>query len=115
MVFIANQFQMQCISKNKRIFEKGYTPNWSQEKFQIIQILPRLPPVYKIKDTRNEVIEGVFYEQELQKVDFANEKEEFWIDQILQTKKTKLGKEYFVSWQGYPSSFNSWIKEKNLV
>ena len=100
------------ISKNKHIFEKKYTPNWSQEIFKIIEVLPRSPPVYRIEDLNNEKLEGIFYETELQKVQYLNEQEKFWVDEILKTKKNKKGEKthYFVSWQGYPSNFNSWIK-----
>ena len=33
------------ISKNKRLFEKGYTPNWTREIFEILEIIPRIPPI----------------------------------------------------------------------
>ena len=56
------------ISKYKNLFEKGYTPNWTNEIFTIAERIPRSPPVYKIKDKEDEIIEGVFYEAELQKV-----------------------------------------------
>jgi hypothetical protein len=56
------------ISKFKRIFDKGYTPNWTEEVFIITTRIPRVPPVYKLKDLNNEEIEGVFYETELQKI-----------------------------------------------
>lgn len=56
------------ISKHKKIFHKGYTPNWSDEIFQIVERHPRVPPVYTIKDSENAIVEGVFYEPELQKI-----------------------------------------------
>ena len=37
------------------------------EIFTIVERLPRFPPVYRIKDEK-EILEGVFYEEELQKV-----------------------------------------------
>lgn len=101
------------ISKYKHIFDKGYTPNWTREIFKIHDILIRDNPVYVIKDYSDEIIDGVFYEWELQKVYKSNE--EYKIEEILKTKKTKDGLEYFVKWLGYPSKFNSWVKEKDLV
>ena len=56
------------ISKYKTIFEKGYTPNWTKEIFKIYKIRWRVPIVYELIDFNNELIEGIFYEQELQKV-----------------------------------------------
>ncbi|XP_035228819.1 uncharacterized protein LOC118200939 [Stegodyphus dumicola] len=57
------------ISKLKRPFEKGYEKNnWTREIFTIHRMIPRKPVVYKLRDLAGEVIEGSFYENELQKV-----------------------------------------------
>lgn len=56
------------LSKYKTIFMKGYERNWTREVFIVTELLPRDPPVYRVKDFNNELIEGVFYEQELQKI-----------------------------------------------
>ena len=53
--------------KLKRHFEKGYTPNWTEELFVIDQILPSQPVTYKIRDLADEPIVGSFYELQLQK------------------------------------------------
>ncbi len=99
------------ITKRKGIFEKGYTPRWTEETFVVTEVLPTQPPTYKISDQRGEVIQGSFYEQELQKTDQST----FRIEKVLR-KRTRNGmKELFVKWQGYPTSFNSWIKESDLV
>ena len=55
------------ISRQKKTFEKGYTPNWSEELFVIDKQLDTSPVTYAIKDLKGENIEGSFYEQELQK------------------------------------------------
>ena len=55
------------ISKYKTLFEKGYTPNWTTEVFEINNVFLTTPTTYKIKDVNGEVIEGTFYELELQK------------------------------------------------
>ena len=56
------------ISKYKRtLFDKGYTPNWSEEVFVIVGIQQTNPTTYMIKDYNNEIIEGSFYENESQK------------------------------------------------
>ena len=56
------------IGKNKRLFEKGYMPNWTQEFFRITERLDRQPPTYRIEDTQGEEITGTFMEPELQKI-----------------------------------------------
>lgn len=58
------------ISKDKGLFAKGYDRKWVREKFIIHERLLRYPPVYKIKDLNGEIIDGVFYEQNLQKIKF---------------------------------------------
>ena len=55
------------IPRYKRLFEKGYTPNWTKEIFQIDKIQNTNPVTYLIKDLNNEEILGSFYEPELQK------------------------------------------------
>ena len=56
------------ISKYKRkTFDKGYTPNWTEEIFTIDKIQYTYPITYKIKDLNNEEIQGSFYKPELLK------------------------------------------------
>ena len=58
------------ISKYKRVtFDKGYTPNWTEEVFIIDGIQFTNPITYKIKDLNGEQIKGTFYREELQKTD----------------------------------------------
>ena len=56
------------ISKYKRkVFDKGYTPNWTEEIFVIDKIIPTKRITYSIVDLMGETITGSFYKQELQK------------------------------------------------
>ena len=101
------------ISKYKHIFEKGYTPNWTEEIFIISQKIPRIPCVYKLTDLNGDTVEGIFYEEELQKI--IKEDEVFNIDKILKKRTRNKQKEIFVSWLGYPKNFNSWIPASSLI
>ena len=49
------------------MFDKGYTPNWTEEVFVIDKILLTKPVTYRIVDLLGEEIKGSFYEKELQK------------------------------------------------
>ena len=56
------------ISKCKRkVFDKGYTPKWTEEIFLVDKIKHANPITYKLKDLNNEEIKGSFYEHELLK------------------------------------------------
>ena len=56
------------ISKYKRqVFDKGYTPNWTEEISVIDKVIPTKPVTYSIVDWMGESIKGSFYDQELQK------------------------------------------------
>ena len=67
------------ISKYKKIFAKGYVPNWSEEVFIVNKIKNTVPWTYTISDLNGEQIIGSFYEKELQK---TNQKE-FKIKKVL--------------------------------
>ena len=55
------------ISKDKNIFAKGYTPNWSEEVFMIKKVKNTVPWTYVISGVSGKKIVGTFYEKELQK------------------------------------------------
>lgn len=53
---------------DKKLFEKGYTPNWSTDIFIVSQLRPTNPPTYHIKSINNQPIKDYFNKQELQLV-----------------------------------------------
>lgn len=96
------------ISKLKKIFEKGYTANWSTELFEIKDVLLTNPITYKLKDTNNEDIEGKFYELELQKTKYPDI---YLVEKVLKKKNDKV----YVKWLGFDNTHNSWINKDNVV
>ena len=98
------------ISKTKRTFHKGYLPSWSYEIFTIYKRFPTYPPTYVLKDLKDEVVGGRFYEAELQKV--TKTSRDFWkVEKILKTRGRAPNREYFIKWYGFDKRFNSWVKE----
>ena len=61
------------ISKFKKIFAKGHTPNWSREIFIINKINDTVPYTYNIKDLNGEEIIGSFYDKNYKSVYYKNE------------------------------------------
>ena len=95
------------ISKYKNIFAKEYTPNWSEEVFDVSKIKNTVSWTYIINDLSDEEITGSFYEKELQK---TSEKE-FRMEKVLKRKGIRL----YVKWKGYNNRFNSWVDKKDLI
>ena len=92
-------------------FDKSYKQQWTRELFRVQSRIPTDPPTYALKDMAGEPIKGKFYRFEIQKVD-DNRDNHFAIDKILKTKRGADGKiNYYVSWLGYPSKFNSWVHD----
>ena len=101
------------ISKKKATFEKGYLPNWTEEMFSIAQRLRRIPPVYRLKEYDGTVLEGTFYERELQRV-HQSEADLFRIEKILKTRGKGEHVEYLVRWSGWPSKYDQWVPASSL-
>ncbi|XP_067204506.1 uncharacterized protein [Linepithema humile] len=104
------------ISRAKVVFEKGYEARWSEEIFRIHRILDwRKPRVYELSDLAGEVIDGIFYEQELARVEKNLQEEEFIVDRVIRSRGRGNNKQVLVSWRGYPSKFDSWIPASSLT
>ena len=80
------------ILKKKGLFEKGFTPNWTEEMFTVSKIQRTNPVTYEITDYNGEEIQGTFYEQELQKTS----QEVFRIEKIVK-KDCELRRWCFVN------------------
>ena len=97
------------ISKYKRkVFDKGYTPNWTEEVFLVDVIQYTNPVTYKLRDLNDEEIHWSFYEPELLKA----KQEVFRIEKVL--RKDNKNKRALVKWKGYADDLNSWVPIKDL-
>jgi hypothetical protein len=104
------------VTKSKGVFDKGYQPAGSIEIFKIAKLVNRTPVVYRLVDLNDEEIVGTFYEQELIKTKKPSASDLYFIDKILKRRRGPGGvKEIFVSYLGWPASFNAWIKESDIV
>ena len=97
------------ISKFKRkLFDKGFTPNWTEEIFVIDGILSTKPVTYRLVDLQGEAVTGSFHEQELQR----SSQEIFRIEKVI--RRDNKRKRALVKWRGYPDKFSSWISLSEL-
>ena len=101
------------ISLHKRLFEKGATANWSEEIFEISEILvTKRPIVYKIKDLAGEEVKGAFYRQQLQKTN----QDIYRVDRIIRRRRgANNNQEVLVKWTGYADKFNSWMPAADII
>ena len=102
------------ISIERGPFRKGYLEGWSEELFVVKSTVPGNTTVYKLEDQNGEDLKGVFYSEELQKV---SEPSSYRVEKVIRKKIDKRrGKTLLlVKWRGYPSSFNSYIEEEDLI
>lgn len=96
------------ISKQREAFTKGYTPNWSNEIFQIKQVKTTNPRTYILQDENNSEIQGGFYEAELQKVKHPDV---YLVEKIIRRKGNKV----LVKWLGLNKLHNSWVLKKDIL
>ena len=97
----------------RRIFEKSYLPNFTEEMFTIYKRFARQVPVYKLKDDAGEMLDVTFYGAELQKV--IKDDDVYRVERVLRKRKRKGVVKYFVKWKVYPDKFNSWVAEKDIL
>jgi len=95
------------ISRIKKTFEKGYAPSWSTAVYQVAEVLTTNPVTYKLKDRKGNILEGSFYEQELQKTK---------LDKLLIVKIVKKkGNRFLVQYHGYTDEFNEWLTKDDIL
>jgi hypothetical protein len=100
------------IQKEKRIFNRGYQPTFTDEVFKVSQILDHLPiTMYKLTEW-DEVteIQGNFYPEELTLV----RGDIFKIDHIVKRGRRNGVPSALVRWEGFSRKYDSWIPLTNL-
>ena len=76
------------ISKYKRrVFDKGYTPNWTEEVFVVDKVIPTKPVTYEIIDSMGEEIEGSFTTKNFKKQNSKHLESRKFSDEITKRKR----------------------------
>ena len=95
--------------KRRPIFDKASgNIKWSEELFKIYSINRSNVITYKIKDLNDNIINGIFYEKELQ---LTKNTGLYIIEKLIRKNKNK----YLVKWRNYSNDFNSWIDKNNII
>ena len=93
-------------TKEEHAFSKGYRGSFKEEVFEVRKRFRRAPQydinLYLLKDLVGESIEGIFYEKQLQRVNFPPK----IINKVL--RKTKQGR--LVTFLDYPRKYTEWIR-----
>lgn len=103
------------LSHLKHVFQRGYNQQFTGEVFKIVKRFHLQGiPLYKVKDFNDELIEGDFYESDLQKVD--KDEDSLWlVEKIIKRRRRKGMEEVLVKFESWPSKFNQWIKESDII
>ena len=74
-----------CLSKQVCPFRKGYLPGWTEEVFVVRRVVPGSVPTYKMEEFNGTLVQGTFYEPELQRVTVDDDT--LWcIDKVLKRR-----------------------------
>ncbi|XP_033725174.1 uncharacterized protein LOC117315138 [Pecten maximus] len=102
------------ISHTKQLFKRAYQQQWSSEIFKINKrVLMQGIPLYRLIDFLGDIIQGNFYQSELQRVE-KDEKTLWFIERKIRKRKRKGQIEWLVQFEGWPSKYNQWIPEKDI-
>ena len=97
--------------KRRELFDKpSDNIKWSEELFKIHSIDKSNVITYKITDMNNEIIQGIFYEKELQ-LSKMKDNDLYISEKIIK----KVDDIYLVKWRNYSNDFNSWINKNDIV
>ncbi len=100
------------IQRWKNKFARGYSQNFTTEVFVIEKVLKHLPiTMYTVKDLEENTVVGNFYAEELSLV----KGNVFLVEKIVKKKKIRNINWVLVKWEGFPPSYNTWEKEKDII
>ena len=103
------------ISRLKSALDKAYRGTYSEEIFTVLSRRHTRPPSYVLTDIRGSVVQGVFYEPEMIRVNDRESQTYVIRDVIRRFTDPKTGKRMAtVTWEGWPKSHRSTIPEDSI-
>ncbi|CAC5422478.1 unnamed protein product [Mytilus coruscus] len=104
------------VSHLKKVFDKGYSENWTLEYFKIYKRFIRdNQDLYVLEDMSGEILAGSFYRYEIEKITI-DDTNTYKIEKIIKKRRNKENRkeEVLVKWLGWPSKFNSWVPQREV-
>lgn len=98
------------ISHVRQPFDREYDERWTMEYFVVDDRGTKEGiPYYTLKDTLGDVVQGTFYQPELNRVR-VTEETTYRIEKVIRRRR----QDALVKWMGWPAKFNSWIPLTSL-
>jgi len=72
------------------------------------------PFTYKLSDVNGKILEGSFYNEELQK-SVQKEQDVYRVEKLIRKKKINGIEHGLVKWVGYSDKFNTWEPMTNII
>ena len=102
------------ISHMVKTFERAYDKKWKRKIFEVIKSFKRFRICkYHLCNIDGEDIKGIFYEPELQLVDYSAQGS-FEVEKVIERRGCSKKEEVLIKWEGWPEKFNSWIPASDL-
>lgn len=102
------------ISLLRTKFTRGYHQSFTTEIWRIKEVLTNLPlPRYKVSDENGDELTQILNENEL--IKYEPQSDIYQIERVLKTRGRGNKRQFFVKWMDYPISFNSWVKEQDVL
>ena len=103
------------LARYKTAFARHYDEKWTHELYTVVdRSAQRGVAQYRIKSFKNEIVDGRFYHEELERVK-VDENTTYKVQDIEKSRKRRGKLEYYVKWLGWPKDYNTWIPSENLV
>ena len=102
------------ISVGKKLMDKGFTPNYTEELFTIDSRFKSDGfPQYKLREHNGDLLLGSFYNEEVLRMRKSDAV--YRIENIIKTRGRGKKRMHYVHWAGYPKSYDSWVRAADLV
>jgi hypothetical protein len=88
-------------------FRRAFKPYFTPQVFTIAEINKKEPPMFRLVDSRGDLVKKSYYTEQLQKAKYPDV---FLVEKII----ARRGNKSKVKWLGYDESYNSWVNNNEI-